>query len=113
MNLKFYDEFDFSNCLEGNSDGRIYRGLVARASNLTQDRSDIGVAVKELCRDMSAPIVASWANLKKFGRYLRSHPRLVIHFDYQDVVGALDVYADTDYAGRRRTRRSTNGGCAM
>ena len=33
----------------------VYRALVARGNYLAQDRSDIGFAVKELCRNMSSP----------------------------------------------------------
>ena len=36
---------------------RTYRALAARANYLSQDRSDIGFAVKELCRHMSTPRV--------------------------------------------------------
>ena len=41
-----------------------YRGLVARASYLEQDRPDIQFAVKELRRKMAAPVSADWMRLK-------------------------------------------------
>ena len=39
----------------------LYRGMVARANYLAQDRSDIRFAVKELCRAMSSPTSKDWA----------------------------------------------------
>lgn len=90
-----------------------YRSLVARGNYLASDRPDIQYAVKELCRDMCAPTHASWAKLKRLGRYLRDQPRLIIKYVYQKAPSHLSVYSDTDYAGCRRTRKSTSGGCAM
>ena len=40
------------------------------------DRPDIQYAVKEICRDMSAPKVHSWAKLKRLARYLLEFTRL-------------------------------------
>ena len=44
--------------------------------------------------------------------YLRSRPRLVFKFDHQQA-DHIDTYADTDWAGCPRSRRSTSGGCIM
>ena len=41
----------------GDRQASAYRGFVARANYLAQDRSDIQYAVKELSRTMSAPTV--------------------------------------------------------
>ena len=90
-----------------------YRSVVARCNYLAADRPDIQFAVKELCREMSTPTTTSMSKLKKLGRYLQRHPRLLIYFSYQHTPCNLGIYADADYAGCRRTRRSTNGGCTM
>ena len=90
-----------------------YRSIVARANYMAADRPDIQYAVKELCRDMGAPSRSSWCKLKKLGRYLRGSPRLLIKYGYQGAQDYITIYADSDYAGCRRTRRSTGGGCAM
>ena len=90
-----------------------YRSIVARCNYVSTDRPDAQFSVKELCRDMSSPTLSSWSRLKRFGRYLKRHPRAVIRLDQQNSAVTLDVFADTDYAGCRKTRRSTNGGCAM
>ena len=90
-----------------------YRGLVARANYLAQDRADIGFAVKELCRYMSKPRVCDWEALKRLGRYLLGVPRMVVKFDYQERPSCLQVWTDTDHAGCLATRKSTSGGVAM
>jgi hypothetical protein len=59
---------------------------------------------------MSAPCKSDWDLLKKLARYLKSHPRMIMKFEYQKPVDRLNIIVDTDYAGCRRTRRSTNGG---
>ena len=90
-----------------------YRALVARANYLAQDRGDIGFAVKELCRHMSAPRVCDWARLKRFGRYLVGRTRVVVKYKYQDYADDLTLWTDSDHAGCLRTRKSTSGGVIM
>ena len=87
----------------------VYRALVARGNYLAQDRSDIGFAVKELCRSMSDPSEGDWTALNRLGRYLCGKERVVIKYPYQDNSRKLEVWVDTDYAGCRRTRKSTSG----
>ena len=53
----------------------LYRAVVARANYLSQDRSDIRYAVKELSRSMSAPREGDLSRLKRLGRYLVQNPR--------------------------------------
>ena len=92
------------------SEATMYRAMVARANYLSQDRSDIRYAVKELSRSMSKPTEADWSRVKRLGRYLANHPRLIQKFKRQHKVTYLDVWVDTDFAGCLRTRKSTNGG---
>jgi len=87
-----------------------YRAVVARANYLSQDRSDIRQAVKELSRSMSCPCERDWTRLKRLGRYLTQHPRLVQNFRRQSATKFLDVWVDTDFAGCLKTRKSTSGG---
>ena len=89
-----------------------YRGAAARANYLSADRMDVQFAAKEICRFMSAPTQHSWQALKRLCRYLVGLPRLVYCYAWQDV-DSIDVYTDTDWAGCPRTRKSTNGGCAL
>ena len=91
-------------------DSSRFRALAARANYLSQDRPDIQYATKDLCREMSSPTVRSWTGLKRLGRYLLDHPRLVHEFRRQGKHDKLIVWSDTDYAGCPRTRKSTSGG---
>ena len=87
-----------------------YRSIAARLNFLAIDRVDIQFACKEICRSMSKPRRSDWDKIKKLGRYLRKHPRHVVFFEDQDPPKDIDTYVDTDYAGCKVTRRSTNGG---
>ena len=89
-----------------------FRGRGARSNYLGPDRPDIIYSAKEICRGMSSPTDLHNVALKRLGRYLKARPRLVFRFDYQEV-SHLEAYADTDWAGCPRTRRSTSGGCLM
>ena len=61
---------------------------------------------------MSAPSELSIAALKRLGRYLEGHRRLIYEYPRQEVTH-IEVYSDTDWAGCPRTRKSTSGGCTM
>ena len=87
-----------------------YRGLVARANYLAQDRSDIKFAVKELSRWMSAPRQGDWVGLKRLARYLAGCPRAVSVFKRQRRDKFLVGWSDSDWAGCTTTRKSTSGG---
>ena len=90
-----------------------YRSLVARANYLATDRPDIGFSVKELCKSMSSPTNSSWDKLIRVVKYLKRCPRLVISYDWQDEDAELQVYSDANWAGCRKTRKSTSGGGIM
>ena len=89
-----------------------FRALAARANYLAQDRIDLQFAAKEVCRFMSAPTEASDGALKRLGRYLLGHKRMIYTYPFQRAEG-VDVYSDTDWSGCPRTRKSTSGGCVM
>ena len=38
---------------------------------------------------------------------------MIVNYDYQDEVKQLDGWVDSDYAGCRKTRKSTSGGLIM
>ena len=57
-----------------------FRAAAARANYLSQDRPDIQFAVKEICRDSAHPTELSLMKLKRLGRYLVRHPRLVFKY---------------------------------
>ena len=66
--------------LEG-ADIKNFRGVAARANYLAQDRPDLQYAVKETCREMSAPSRRSLGRLRRIARYIKAHPRLVWKYD--------------------------------
>ncbi len=88
-----------------------YRAIAARANYLAIDRPDIQYATKEICRAMSAPTSKDWDKLKRLARYLIGKPRLVQQFEYQPEQFEAVVHTDANWAGCRRTRRSTSAGC--
>ncbi len=91
---------------------RPYRAVTARANYLAADRPDCQFASKEVCRWMSAPTEKSLVAIKRLGRFLEGHKRLVYHYPWQSA-SKIEVYSDTDWAGCQRTRKSTSGGCLM
>ena len=90
----------------------MYRANVARGNYLTQDRSDIQFATKELSRKMSKPCNEDWQKLKRLARYLTDKTRSRTLFQYQELPSHLEIYVDTDFAGCSKTRKSTSGGVA-
>ena len=76
------------------------------------DRPKTQFAVKECCRWMSAPTELALRALKRVGRFVEGHQRLVLSMNFEDA-NQVDVYVDSDYAGCPRTRKSTSGGCIM
>ena len=86
--------------------------LAARANYLSADRPDRQYAAKEICRWMSAPTELSMLAIKRLGWYLRGRPRLAFGYPFQSA-GTVDCYSDTDWAGYRKTRKSTSGGVVL
>jgi hypothetical protein len=88
-----------------------FRALAARLNYLAQDSPDVQFAAKEICRDMACPSQASWKKLKVLARFLLERETVVWQFAWQDDVDlVLRVFSDSDWAGCRKTRRSTSGG---
>ena len=90
-----------------------YRALVARANYFAVDRGDIAFCVKELARCMSSPSRQDWEKLRRLARYLRHRPRCVLWYAYQGTTNEVTCFTDSDWAGCKRTRRSTSGGCML
>ena len=62
---------------------------------------------------MAKPTEQSWSKLKRVGQYIKGRPRVVWSYEWQDEATTEDVFADGSWAGCKRTRKSTIGGCVM
>jgi hypothetical protein len=87
----------------------LYRSAVMRAAYLSQDRPDIGHAVKNLARRMVQPTEASLTDLKRLVRYLIRFPDIGQVFTKQTLPEKLTIQVDADHGGDAVTRRSTTG----
>ena len=90
-----------------------YRRFAARLNYLAMDRSDLQYAAKECCKHMASPKVGDWERIKRVGRYLRGRPRCVQIFRWENASSKLEGYADSDWAGDKKTRKSTSGGAVF
>ena len=94
-------------------DARRFRSIAARCNFLAADRVDIQFACKEVRRRMSTPCEFDGKMLKSIAYNLRSHLFVLLQYKYQDPPLSMEAIVDTDFAGCRKTRKSTNGGCVM
>ena len=85
--------------------------MAARSNYLAADRPDIQYAVKEICRRMAKPAHSDWNKLVRLARYLKGAPRLVWKSEGSDVTPS--GFSDSDWAGDRKTGKSTSGGLVM
>jgi len=91
----------------------LYRGLAARANYLSQDRSDIEFAVKEISRRMAKPRAKDLQALKRLPRYLAGRPRVVCAYRAQRLPKTIEGWCDSDWAGFPETRKPTSGGIVI
>ncbi len=91
---------------------RAFRAVCARSNYRSADRPACQFSAKEICRWMSAPTELGVPALKRLGRFIEGHKRLVFQYDWQSAKG-VGIYSDTDWTGCIRTRKSTSGGCLM
>ena len=87
--------------------------LAATANFLAIDRGDIVYCAQELARHTARPTTADWEQVVRLGRYLKNRPRVRWWYTFQETPYQLETCSDTDWAGCRRTRRSTTGGCTV
>jgi hypothetical protein len=59
---------------------------------------------------MAKPTKRSWEMLKRVGRYLKGKPRLVWQYGWQSEQEILEVHSDANWAGCKRSRKSSSGG---
>ena len=90
---------------------REYRSAVARCNYIAADRFEIAFTTKELCRAMANPTVTDAKAIARLCRFLKGLPRMVQRIPFEDRPPTLiEAYVDSDWAGCRRSRKSTSGG---
>ena len=89
-----------------------FKGIVASGNCLSVGKPETQYASKEICKWMSSPSNLGVQALRRLGRFLETHKRLVFEYPFQSA-DKVDVYSDTDWSGCVRTRKSTRGGCLM
>ena len=90
-----------------------YRSLVARYLFLSQDRADITFIVNELCQKMSNSNQQSLARLNRLARFLKRERQWGQVFEKGAMTKDLTVFTDSDWAGCKKTRKSSSAGVLM
>ena len=88
-----------------------YRAIVARCNYLAPDRPDIAFIVKELARAMAKPARGDLQRFKRLASQWKGKPRLILRYAWQPAQTTLTAYSDAGWAGCRKSRKSTIGGC--
>ena len=94
-------------------DATKFRSIAARIHYLAADRPDLQFASKCASEYMANPTCEGLTVLKRIGRYLKAHERMVQRFDWCAWQSELQGYADSDWAGDKSSYKSTSGGALM
>jgi hypothetical protein len=94
---------------------RGFRAIAARANYMAIDVPNVQFPTKEVCRDMAKPTVVAYEKVKRLARYLAGHKEVYFAYKWQSEEDAvcLKGFADSDWAGCRKSRKSTSGGAIM
>ena len=84
-----------------------YRSLVMTLLYASLDIAEVQFALRSLTTDMQAPSMKSWERLKKVTKYLKGVVDEGVWFPAVGKPNVLRVSTDSDWAGDRRTRKST------
>ena len=97
----------------GKEEATEFRGAAARLNFLSQDSPELMYPAKEISKEMASPIIGGWKRLKKIARFLKARELITWEFPWQDEGHEVRVYSDSDWGGRRGSRKSTSGGALM
>ena len=95
----------------GEAEASEVRSMAGKSIYLAVDRPDVTYAVREICRDMSAPKVRTLIRVKRLAKYLSGRRTLRWHFFYQEETGILQAMVDSDWAGNTDDRKSVMRCC--
>ena len=92
-----------------------FRALAARANYMAVDVPNIQFPTKEVCRDMSKQSVAAYEKIKRLARYMISFEEVTFEYEWQSEEEAIKLrgFTDSDWAGCKKTQKSTSGGALM
>jgi hypothetical protein len=96
-----------------------YRRLTCTLLYASQGIAEVQYALGFLTMDLKAPTVKSWERLKRVTKYLKAVIHEGVRFPARNAPSKLIVSTDSDWAGCKRTRKSTSciviqcGGCTL
>ena len=102
------DDRDVNSELQ-DAEAKIVQAAAGLEQYIALDRPDIAYSVKTALQQMSKPTKLMKLRVIKVAQYLKSNPRLVWKFQYQQQPKSIDVYVDADFAARETMLRSTSG----
>ena len=94
-------------------EARCYRANVARGNYMGLDRPDLQFAIKEAAKAMAKPTTDDVQKLKRVAKYVATYPNAVTLYRWSCNGNVLHGYSDSDWAGDKKTRQSTSGGCLV
>ena len=95
-------------------EGVIYRRCTMRLLYFSQDRFELGHAVRRLSKKLKEPTKEDFARLKRLGRYLSAKRRVgYLLPEMDDGWDNLEGYTDSDWAQDQETRKSISCGVMM
>ena len=83
---------------------------MVQVNYLAHDRPDIRYSTMRASVSMAKPRRSDLQKVIRIGRFLKTRPRAVCLYRWQSRAERVSVYADSDWAGCRHTRRSVTAG---
>ena len=84
-----------------------YQRIAAKLNYLSLDNPMIAFASEKASLSMSSPKQGEEIRLKRILRFLRKRPTTTYRYEWLDHPGELTGYRDSDWAGCKLTRRSS------
>ena len=91
-------------------DQKLYKGMIGSLHYITASGADIMFSVCLCARYQSNPKECHLKGVKKIIRYLNGTQNVGLWYDRESTL-VLNAYSDSDYAGCKIDRKSTNGVC--
>ena len=88
----------------------LYKRLVGVLLHVALDRPDVAYAVRLCCRRLRSPTLTSMTRVRRVIKYLHGTRDMELFFPFRGAVRELSLYADSDWAGNKETRKSSSCG---